>query len=260
MSTASWDPSQYLRFADARSRPFADLLAPVGAVAPRTVVDAGCGPGTLTATLAERWPTAHVLGFDSSPAMIERAAPLETDRLRFVLADATTWAPDDAVDVLVSNALLHWIDGHDRLAVRWFHWLAPDGWFAFQLPGNFASPSHRLIGDQLAEPRWRDVLPAGFALAAGAFAPEHYFEVLADAGAAVDAWETTYLHLLAGEDPVLEWIKGTALRPVLDALGDQDARDAFLDQLAPKLRAAYPPGRHGTIFPFRRVFVVAHRA
>src|ERR1700683_5199860 len=159
MAGATWDPQQYLRFADDRSRPFVDLLARVGADAPRTVVDAGCGPGNLTVTLAERWPTADVVGFDSSPEMIERATELTTDRVRFVLADATEWTPEQPVDVLISNALLHWIDAHDRLAVRWFGGLAPGGWLAFQLPGNFTSPAHRAIGEQLAERRWRDALP-----------------------------------------------------------------------------------------------------
>jgi len=259
MTAATWDPQQYLRFADARSRPFFDLLARVGADAPRTVVDAGCGPGNLTVTLAERWPTADVLGFDSSSAMIERARELAGARVRFVLDDATSWRPERPVDVLVSNALLHWIDGHDRLAVRWFGVLAPGGWLAFQLPGNFTSPAHRQIGEQLAERRWRDALPPGFAVGAAAFAPEHYLAVLSDAGADVDAWETTYLHVLSGADPVLEWIKGTALRPILDALGGADAQDEFLYELAARLHHAYPPGPHGTVFPFRRIFVVAHR-
>jgi trans-aconitate 2-methyltransferase len=259
MTAATWDPSQYLRFADARSRPFVDLLAQVGAEAPRRVVDAGCGPGNLTVTLAERWPNAEVLGFDSSPEMIRRARELAGDRVRFALADATTWVPDHPVDVLVSNALLHWIPGHDHLVVQWFEGLAPKGWLAFQLPGNFTSPAHRQLGEQLAEPRWRDTLPAGFEVGAGSFAPEHYLAALSDAGAAVDAWETTYLHVLSGPDPVLEWIKGTALRPVLDALGDDDTRAEFTDQLGTRLQAAYSPGPHGTVFPFRRIFVVAHR-
>jgi trans-aconitate 2-methyltransferase len=256
--TATWDPQQYLRYSDARSRPFFDLLAPVRAEAPRSVVDAGCGPGNLTATLAERWPTARVLGFDSSPAMIERAQEHAGDRVHFAVDDATTWKPDNPVDVLVSNATLHWIDGHDLLAARWLEYLASGGWLAFQVPGNFNSPSHVQINELLAEPRWRDALPAGTRIGAESFAPEHYLAVLADAGAEVDAWETTYLHVLIGGDPVLEWVKGTALRPILDALGDGEQRNEFLAELGARLRTAYPPGPHGTVFPFRRIFVVAH--
>jgi len=259
MTAATWDPQQYLRFADARSRPFVDLLARVGAEAPRRVVDAGCGPGNLTVLLAERWPAAHVVGFDSSPEMIGRARELDGDRVRFVLDDATAWTPQEPVDVIISNALLHWIDGHDQLAARWFGSLAPDGWLAFQVPGNFTSPAHRQIAEQLAEPRWRDALPAGFEVGAASFPPERYLEVLSEVGADVDAWESTYLHVLSGADPVLEWIKGTALRPILDALGDGDAAPAFLAELGARLRDVYPAGPHGTVFPFRRIFVVAHR-
>lgn len=254
---ATWGPDQYLRYSDARSRPFFDLVARVGGPPPGLVVDIGCGPGNLTATLSERWPAAQVLGVDSSPAMVERAASHATDRLRFVLADATTWVPDRPVDVLVSNATLQWIDGHDRLAAGWVGHLSPGGWLAFQVPGNFASPSHVLIGELLATDRWRARLPPGTALKAGSFDPAHYAEALTRAGATVDAWETTYLHLLTGDDPVLEWVKGTTLRPILDAFDGDADRDEFLDELGLRLREAYPTGGAGTTFPFRRVFVVA---
>ena len=257
MTGMPWDPSQYLRYADARSRPFFDLVAQVRADAPRVVVDAGCGAGNLTATLAQRWPGATVLGFDSSPEMIERAAEHVTDRVTFQVADATSWHPHSPVDVLISNAVLHWIEGHDALAARWLEHLVPGGWLAFQVPGNFASPSHLQIREQLTEARWRDALPPGAAAGGASFEPGHYFAVLTDAGAAVDAWETTYLHVLPGDDAVLEWLKGTALRPVLGALPDEGARTDFLSELGDRLRTAYPPGPHGTLFPFRRIFVVA---
>jgi trans-aconitate 2-methyltransferase len=260
MPTTTWDPGQYLRYADARSRPFFDLLSQVRADAPRRVVDAGCGPGNLTVTLAERWPAADVVGFDSSPSMIEQAAARGGARVRFAVADATTWIPDAPIDVLVSNALLQWIDGHDALAVRWLELLAPGGWLAFQVPGNFDSPSHLAIAEQVAEPRWRDALPPGAMTRPGSFSPEHYLQVLTDAGAVVDAWETTYLHVLPGDDPVLEWVQGTALRPILGALGAGPARAEFLAELARRLRDAYQRGPHGTVFPFRRIFVVAQRS
>ena len=257
MTAATWDPGQYLRYADARARPFFDLIAQVRADAPREVVDAGCGPGNLTAVLAQRWPEANVFGFDSSPAMIDRAREQTGPNLRFGLDDASTWTPSAPVDVLVSNALLHWIEGHDALAARWLGFLAPGGTLAFQVPGNFDSPSHRSIIEQLGTPRWRDALPPDTAIHAGSFAPEHYLAVLGDAGATTNAWETTYIHVLEGEDPVLEWIQGTALRPILAVLEDPALRAEFLAELAARLRAAYPRGPHGTVFPFRRVFVVA---
>jgi trans-aconitate 2-methyltransferase len=256
---ATWDPGQYLRFADARSRPFFDLVAQIGVLDPEVVVDIGCGTGSLTATLASRWPAAAIVGLDSSPSMIERAALLATDRLRFTIGDATAWVAEGPVDVLVSNATLHWIEGHDQLAARWISTLRPQGWLAFQVPGNFRSPSHVLIGELLASPHWRSYFGEGTEIEARSFDPTHYVEVLTAAGASVDAWETTYLHLLTGPDPVLEWLKGTTLRPILDAFGDDDARAQFLDELGELLRAAYPPGPAGTVFPFRRVFVVAQR-
>jgi trans-aconitate 2-methyltransferase len=262
VTDATWDPAQYLRYADARTRPFVDLLARVEASAPARVIDAGCGAGNLTRLLAERWPDADILGFDSSPDMLDRARTHATPRLRFEVADATTWQPEAPVDVLASNALLHWIEGHDQLAVRWLDFVTPGGTLAFQVPGNFDSPSHRSITELLGEPRWQAVLPPGAAIRAGSFSPEHYAALLLAAGAEVDAWETTYVHVLGGDDPVLEWIKGTALRPVLDVLdvsGD-DVRAAFLDELASRLRDAYPPTPRGTLFPFRRIFVVARRS
>ena len=143
------------------------------------------------------------------------------------------------------------------MAARWLAYLAPGGWLAFQVPGNFTSPSHVAIDEVLGRPQWRAARPDGAAHRAGSFDPAHYLEVLADAGAAGDAWETTYVHVLEGPAAVLEWIKGTALRPVLDALGTETRREEFLTELDERLVVLYPPGLHGTVFPFRRVFVVA---
>lgn len=254
-----WDPGQYLRFDDQRSRPFAELLAHVapddpGAV--RRVVDLGCGPGQLTAGLPARFPAATVVGVDSSPEMIERARTHQHDRLRFELGDAATWTPAEPVDVLVSNATLHWVPGHDDLLAHWVSLVAPGGWFAFQVPGNFEAPSHRSIAELVRSPAWRDRLPPSVIEAASSFPPVHYLERLRAAGCETDVWETTYLHVLDGPDPVLEWVRGTILRPVLAALDDGD-RPTFEAELATRLRIAYPPSAVGTVFPFRRIFAVA---
>lgn len=252
-----WDPTQYLRFSDDRSRPFFDLLGRVGAVAPTSVVDLGCGPGTLTATLLERWPGAHVLGVDSSPDMIEAAAPLAAEHLGFVLGDAASWAPPTPVDVVVTNALLQWVPGHDRLIGAIAGWLRPDGWLALQVPGNFTSPSHVAIAELAASRRWRDRI-GDRVQRASSLDPGQYATLLLDAGLEVAAWETTYVHLLQGEDPVLEWVRGTALRPILSTLPQPEAEE-FCAELAAILRTAYPATAHGTPFPFRRVFAVGHR-
>jgi trans-aconitate 2-methyltransferase len=257
-----WDPGQYQRFADERSRPFYDLLSRVGAQEPGFVADLGCGPGTLTAELARRWPGAVVHGVDSSPEMIEaarRGARARSSGLApsFELADVRDWKPGTAVDVLISNAVLQWVPGHLGLLPRWAEWLAPDGWLAFQLPGNFDQPPHTAIREMAASPRWQPLLGSA-QLNRQAGDPAVYLDILARAGCEVDAWETTYLHVLPGEDPVLEWVKGSALRPVLAALDDKQAAE-FLADYRERMRAAYPPRPFGTVLPFRRIFVVAHR-
>lgn len=260
---ARWDAGQYLRYAGDRARPFADLLARVRVERPASVVDLGCGPGHLTATLARRWPDAWVTGVDSSAEMIEAAGQVAAEhgagsRLRFVLADLREWEPPGGADVVVSNAALHWVPGHLGLLPRLAGWLRPGGALAFGVPDNFAEPSHTEIAALCRSPRWRGRL-AGAAEGAAAVEPVRaYLDTLAAAGLRVDAWETTYQHVLAGDDPVLQWVKGTALRPVL-ALLDEAEGAAFCAELGARLRAAYPPAPYGTVFPFRRLFVVAHR-
>lgn len=254
MTATSWDPTLYLRFDDHRSRPFHDLVARIGAVTPRVVVDLGCGPGHLTGLLAARWPDATVIGLDSSPAMVAAARERGIEAR---LADATEWTPSADTDVVISNAVLHWVATHLELLPRWIAALPKGAWFAMQVPGNFAAPSHALVRELAAE--YELGAAAGAALRGEDVVaePASYAELLAGAGAEVDVWETTYLHRLTGEDPVLRWIGGTALRPIRDALAPPDyAR--FEADLAPRLRAAYPPRADGTTwFPFRRVFAVA---
>jgi trans-aconitate 2-methyltransferase len=247
MST-TWDPAAYLTFDDHRARPFHDLLARITARHPRRVVDLGCGPGNLTALLAARWPGAVVEALDSSAEMVEAARAHGIDAHR---ADVVGWAPAAGTDIVISNAVLQWVPEHRDLLPRWLAALEPGAELAIQVPGNFAAPSHVLIGELAAE---RGVTLRG----EGAVAePAEYAALLAATGAHVDVWETTYLHQLTGPDPVLEWIGATALRPVRDAL-DGRAYAAFRAELAPRLRAAYPAQPDGTTwFPFRRIFVVA---
>lgn len=245
-----WDPAQYGRFAAERDRPFFDLTARIAANAPGHVVDVGCGQGRLTALLAMRWPDAVVEGFDSSQEMIAEAA---AEGVAFSVADARDWQPADDVDVIVSNAALQWIPGHQSLMAGWASALSSGSWLAVQVPGNFDAPSHVLMRRLAGESRWAAKLERLRHDAVGT--PESYAAVLLDAGLRADVWETTYLHVLHGDDPVLEWIRGTGLRPILAALSPADA-DEFTAQLAGELRRAYPPGPHGTLFPFRRVFAV----
>ncbi|WP_031074951.1 methyltransferase domain-containing protein [Streptomyces sp. NRRL WC-3742] len=259
MTTPVWDPAQYLRFADERNRPLRELLARVPALphpGAEVVLDIGCGPGNSTAALRERWPDAHLTGVDSSAPMLATARAEGEPRAEYLLADARDYDPAPAApDLVFSNALLQWVDGHLAVLTRWADALRPGGVVAFQVPGNFEAPSHTLLADLRRSARWRDAVGEE-AVRAGVHRPERYLDVLAGAGCLADVWETTYSTLLPGEDPVLEWVKGSALRPVLTRLTDPADRAAFLAEYGRLLREAYPAGEHGTVFPFRRIFAV----
>ena len=255
-----WDPGQYQRYADHRARPFFDLLARVNAADPRLVLDLGCGPGELTATLAGRWPDADVVGVDSSAAMIEsaRGGARRDGRMSFVLADVRDWEPAGPADVLVSNAVLQWLPDQLGVLARWTGLLADGGWIAVQVPGNNDQPAHTVLRELVSSARWKPLLD-GVMLNRQAADPADYLDLLAGAGLQADAWETTYLHVLTGDNPVLEWYKGTGLRPVIGAL-PAGLADEFLAKYGARMRSAYPPRSYGTVLPFRRVFVVARRA
>ncbi len=255
-----WDPGEYRHFGDERSRPFFDLLARVGAETPEVVVDLGCGPGTLTAALARRWAQAEVRGIDSSAEMIEAARELPSgpgSRLSFALGDVRNWKPDGGVNVIISNAVLQWVPDHLDVVARWAGFLGTGGWLAFQVPGNNDQPSHQALRELAASDRWRPLL-ANVQLNRQAADPAEYLDLLARSGFKVDAWETTYVHVLHGDDPVLDWYKGTGLRPVLAALTPGQAAE-FLADYRVRMREAYPAAAYGTVFPFRRVFAVAVR-
>ena len=252
----TWDPDRYLTYADERGRPFVELLARVDAPAPAAVVDLGCGPGTLTTLLRRRWPGARVRGLDSSPEMIDRARALDP-AIAFELADLRSWARSaDAVDVLVSNATLQWVPEHLELLPALVGHVRPGGWLAFQVPGNVDEPSHTIRRDLAAEGPYAEHT-RGVAVPSS-HDPADYLETLAGAGCSVDVWETTYLHVLTGDDPVFTWVCGTGARPTLQALPD-DLRPGFEDEYRRRLRQAYPARDGRVVLPFRRIFVVAHR-
>jgi trans-aconitate 2-methyltransferase len=248
----SWDPDRYLIFADERGRPFLELLSRIDTEAPRTVVDLGCGTGNLTVLLARRWPRAQVLGVDASEEMIA-AAPVG-EGVEFTVGDIVDWHPAEPVDVLVSNAALQWVPGHFELLPNLVRAVAPGGWLAFQVPGNFDEPSHTIRRDLASEAPYADHT-AGVA-DPDAHDAATYQNALLDLGCEVDAWETTYLHVLRGEDPVFTWVSGTGSRPTLQALPDE-LRPAFEEEFKRRLREAYPERHDAVVLPFRRVFVVA---
>jgi trans-aconitate 2-methyltransferase len=254
--THTWDPSRYLTFADERGRPFVELVARIAATGPRTVVDLGCGPGNLTALLADRWPDASVVGLDSSSEMIERARATDP-RVAFDVVDLREWAPDRPVDVLVSNATLQWVPGHLELLPQLVSSVAAGGWFAFQVPGNFDEPSHTIRAELAAEEPY--AAHTGDVAVPSSHDPAVYLDALARLGCRVDAWETTYLHVLTGPDPVFTWVSGTGARPTLQALPD-DLRPAFEAEFKARLASAYPRHEYGVVLTFRRIFVVAQVA
>jgi trans-aconitate 2-methyltransferase len=254
-----WSPDQYAKFGDERSRPFFDLLSRVRLEAPRRVVDLGCGPGELTAALLARWPGARVLGVDSSPEMLHKAQALAVPgRLDFVAGDLAGYRPDEPQDLVVANASLHWIEDHATLLGHLLSCLAPGGVLAFQVPANFQAPSHALLREVCAAPRWKPKL--GFVAErdppSPVCEPDWYLTFLQGRGLRPEVWTTTYYHVLQGEDAVLEWVSGTALRPVLARL-DEAERRGFRAEYGARLREAYPAQGFGTVFPFTRYFVVA---
>ena len=259
-----WQPAQYLQFAGERVRPALDLLARVPLDRPRTIVDLGCGAGNVTKILGERWPDARITGVDSSPEMLAaaRAAAPADSRYTLVAADLAQWQPDAPVDLVYSNAALHWLPDHAALFARVSAMVAGGGVLAVQMPDNFRTPSHTSIAALARSERWRAKLGSLVREAPVAGAAD-YFGWLSPLMAGVDIWLTEYLHVLPprkdGEHPVAAWTKGTWLVPFLAALDDAE-RAEFLREYTRELAVAYPVRNDGsTLFPFRRLFIVANR-
>jgi trans-aconitate 2-methyltransferase len=253
-----WSPERYARHAAPRLRPALDLLARVPLETAATAVDLGCGAGALFPALRARFPDARLIGVDLSPAMLAKARVVDPEA-ELVEADAGAWRPERPVDLIIANAALHWVLDHARLLPELLRRCRV---LAVQVPANFAAPSHRAIHQLAGEPPWRERL-AGLQLGDHVLSPAAYHAVLSRAGAAVDLWETIYHHELGGAEPVLDWLRGTTLLPVHTALGGAGTEEAqaFERALGQRLAAAYPAGEAGvTLFPFRRLFVVASRA
>lgn len=254
-----WDAEKYLRFSDERSRPFFDLLGRVRLESARLIADLGCGPGTLTRTLIERWSQAQVVGVDSSPEMLKEAERVAVPgRLAFLRADLATWTANQPLDLIVSNAALQWVGDHDRLLPHLADLLAPGGTMAVQLPYHYGNSAHSVIDEVVGSARWQTVFQAAGKPLHFVLPMQRYAELLHDLGFHFDVWQTTYLHVLSGEIPVLEWFKGTALRPLLAQLSQSD-QTGFLADVGDRFRVAYPARNGLTLLPFPRLFFVATR-
>lgn len=253
----TWDPAQYLRFADHRLRPALDLLAQVPLEAPTSVVDLGCGAGNISAILKQRFPAADVLGIDGDAAMVQTARAKAPD-CRFEQGDFTGWTPSAACELIYSNAALQWVGGHETLFPRLLSLLAPEGVLAVQMPAMHDAPLRRLQYEVAANGPWAERLAAQTS-SPPILEVAQYWDLLRPRAAALDLWETTYLHPLVGEDAVVEWAAGSSLRPFLAPL-DPEQRTAFRRAYADALRPHYPRRPDGTtLLPFRRLFLIARR-
>ena len=251
-----WEPDRYLQFSDERLQPAIDLLNRIPLAQSERIVDLGCGAGNVTRLLTQRWPEADITGLDSSPEMLDRARRV-LPTARFELSGVEHWEPDGPPDLLFSNAALHWVGDHSSLFPRLLDSLSPGGVLAVQMPGNFEAPSHRLIRELAASPAWTGKLGPG---RMGAVLPmADYQHILAPRCTRLSLWETTYWQSMSGPAPVLDWLRGTTLIPYLAPLDDV-TRAAFLAELGASLAAAYPADATGTtLFPFRRIFILAQR-
>ncbi|PKB83097.1 MAG: trans-aconitate 2-methyltransferase [SAR202 cluster bacterium Io17-Chloro-G9] len=251
----AWNPTQYLRFGNERLQPAIDLIGRIPLESPRVIYDLGCGTGSGTLMLKERWPQAEVTGVDASHTMLERTRSLEAS-ISWQQADLNTWEPEASPDILFSNAALHWLDHHEDLFPRLFSKLAPGGVLAVQIPHNFSAPSHTTIADTVRSGPWRDRLEPHLrerpVMEGGV-----YYDLLSPLSSKLDMWETTYYHVLSGNDPVVEWTKGSILTPLLPQLEERE-REEFLDAYRRRVAPAYPQRKDGkTVLPFRRLFIMA---
>jgi trans-aconitate 2-methyltransferase len=257
---ADWNPALYTRFEDQRTRPAAELLSRVPLDAPLLAYDLGCGPGNSTALIAARYPGAEVIGLDTSPAMLERARA-RLPGLTFALADAATWIPERAPDLIYANAVLQWLPDHASLLPRLFGLLAPGGVLAVQMPDNLAEPSHRLMREVAAAGPWSATIgdPAVAGRLGRMLEPPAYYDLLAPHAAELDVWRTTYHHRMADAAAIVDWVSATGLRPFLDPL-DTDEKPRFLAAYERAITEGYPARRDGQrLLAFPRVFIVARR-
>ena len=251
----TWDETQYGKFLDARTRPARELLARVPLSAAGRVIDLGCGPGNSTELLVERWPAARVTGIDSSPEML-RGARERLPEVEWVQADVRDYRPERPVDLVFANAVLHWVPDHERFFPSLLEQLEPGGVLAIQMPCNHDEPSHRWMRE-LPGP-WASRLE-GFVPKSPVHPPEFYYDLLAPRASALDIWQTRYEQVMADAAAIVEWVKGTGLRPFLEHLS-ADQRDPYLRAYGDQIDRAYPPRADGKrLFPFPRLFLVAIR-
>ena len=251
----AWDPGQYLAFSGPRMQPAIDLLGRVHAANPASIVDLGCGPGNITPILQQRWPDAILTGVDNSDEMLARAQDA-VPGVNFINQDIFTWEPAQKFDVLFSNAALQWVKDHEILFPKVINLVAPGGVAAIQIPRNFEAPSHTLMTETINAGPWKELLtPVRHDVPTQQ--PEYYHDLLSPLVKTLDIWETEYLQVLEGENPVAEYTKGSWLMRFLSFL-DEPWKSEFEADYRARILKAYPQRADGrTLFPFRRQFILA---
>ena len=250
-----WNPTQYLRYGNERIRPALDLMGRINLDSAEIIYDLGCGTGTITGILKERWSQAAVTGVDSSPNMLERTQDVQSG-VMWEHADLNKWVPSEPADLIYSNAAFHWLDGHDALFPRLMSFLKDGGVLAVQMPENWNAPSHSNIAATARESKWAERLVPHL-MENPVADPNFYYDMLSPLSTSLDMWESIYMHILNGDDPVVEWTKGTVLPPLLSHLPEEE-HEEFISSYGMKVSKAYPKRSDGkTILPFRRLFMVA---
>jgi trans-aconitate 2-methyltransferase len=254
----SWSAAQYVKFEEERTRPVRDLVARIPLAHVSSAADLGCGPGNSTEGLRERYPGALIVGVDSSADMIEAARERIPD-IDFEIADLRDWRADGPLDVILANAVLQWLPDHEALLPALLAQLRPGGALAVQTPDNLDEPSHRLMREIAGAGPWAAKLRDAGAARAERHGAEWYFRLMRGHASRVDVWRTTYYHPLAGAHAIVEWVKGTGLRPFIDPLEDSE-RETYLARYEAAIAEAYPTEADGTVLlPFPRLFFVATR-
>ncbi len=253
----TWDPRQYLKFERERTLPCRDLVGRVELQSPTSIVDLGCGPGNSTSVLAERWPSARLVGVDSSEKMLESARKSGVSA-EWVLADMSKWVPEQSFDLVFSNAALQWLVNQEHQVPRLFMSVSKNGAFAFQIPSGEGEWTKALREVAESSP-WRGRFPEDLVdLSTNGL--DFYYDLLSPLSSRVDMWETEYVHVFPGTQSIVEWTSGTAMRPVLDRLTEPQMRGSFLTEYAAAVGRSYhlrPDGK--VLFPFLRRFLVAYR-
>jgi trans-aconitate 2-methyltransferase len=247
----TWNPGQYLKFAAERTRPCRDLASRISVPNARRIIDLGSGPGNSTEVIASLWPDAEITALDSSHEMVQQGRE-KFPNFHWLSEDISRWASGstDSFDIVFSNAAFHWVPNHSVVLPQLLHRLSPGGALAFQMPADINAPPHELMREIADKPvrSWH------------AHDLPYYYDLLSRDAASVDSWEITYMHVMENADEIVEWYKGTGLRPYLDAANSETERERFLQEYREGIQKLYPPRQDGRVlFPFRRIFVIAYR-